>query len=105
APPARRLFDEEVDERFAWAHPGLLYLLCKGISSAIHNLGHVRATVDRSTLPRMASEFAWATAAGLAWGWKPGELVGAFAHAAVGNARIALDGSATMLILVDIVEA
>jgi hypothetical protein len=103
-PPALRLFDEEVDERFAQAHPDLLYLLCKGISSAIRNFRHVQATLDRTRMPRMASEFAWAAAAGLAWGWEQGELFAAFAHAAVDNARIALDGSPTMLILVDVVE-
>jgi hypothetical protein len=104
APPVRRLFDEEVDERFAEAHPGLLYLICRGISSAIRNCRHVQATLDRARVPRMASEFAWAAAAGHAWGWKPGELFEAFAHTAVDNARVALDGSPTMLLLTEVVE-
>jgi hypothetical protein len=104
APPEQRLFDEEVNQQFADAHPKLLYLLCAGIRSAIHNMQHVQATLDRERMPRMASEFAWAVAAGHAWDWKPGELSDAFAHAAVDNARIAIDGSATMLTLIDVVE-
>lgn len=103
-PLRERRQDADLDADFARLRPGLLGLLCDGLSSALRNL----ATTKISDPPRMIDAATWGEAAAPGLGVEPGRIAAAWRANRGASERAALevdDVAQSVVRLLDKVEA